>query len=184
MAVDEIVKVVEVSTKFLGILIWPGILLFVLIRFGPALCDFFSSLAEFSFKEAGFEASAKRRQAEATAALVAATVARPAEGATPGATAEEAKAVAELVAEAVTPHIIRRAGKSVVLWVDDRPSNNMHERQTLEALGVNFVLSTSTEDALKKLKHQRFDAIISDMGRTPHSKESPSLYYLCRFTCS
>lgn len=175
MTVDEVVKVVEASTKFLGILMWPGILLFVLIRFGPALHDFFSSLAEFSFKGAGFEASAKRRQAEATAALVAATVARPAEGATPEATAEEAKAAAELVAETVTARVIRRAGKSFVLWVDDRPNNNMHERHALEALGVNFILSTSTKDALEKLKHQRFDAIISDMGRTSDSQAGYTL---------
>jgi len=37
----------------------------------------------------------------------------------------------------------------------------------MEALGVNFVLSTSTEDALEKSNHRTFDAIISDMGRPP-----------------
>jgi CheY-like chemotaxis protein len=54
-----------------------------------------------------------------------------------------------------------------VLWVDDNPDNNIYERQSLEALGVRFVLSTSTDDALNKVKNQRFDAIISDMGRPP-----------------
>lgn len=179
MAIDEIVKVVEASTKLLGTLIWPGILLFVLICFGQALRDFLSSLGELSFKGAGFEASAKRKQ-EATAALVAATVARPEEGATPESTAQEVKAAAELVAEAVTPRVIRRAGKSVVLWVDDQPSNNVRERQALEALGVNFVLSTSTEDALEKLKHQRFDVVISDMGRHPDSQAGYTLLDMLR----
>jgi CheY-like chemotaxis protein len=63
--------------------------------------------------------------------------------------------------------MIRRAGRATVLWVDDRPSNNIHERQALEALGVTFVLATSTNEALEKVKSQSFDVIISDMGRPP-----------------
>jgi CheY-like chemotaxis protein len=54
-----------------------------------------------------------------------------------------------------------------VLWVDDRPSNNLHERQALEAVGITFVPAVSTEEALEKIKRQPFDAIISDMGRPP-----------------
>jgi len=164
---DEIVRLIDSITKLMGVLAWPALLLFVLIRFGPAVREFFSSLGEFSLKGAGFEASAKRKQAEAAAALVAATVARPEEGATPEATAREARAVAQVVAEVATPRVIKRAGESTVLWVDDRPSNNIYERQALEALGISFVISTSTEDALEKIARQSFDAIISDMGRPP-----------------
>lgn len=51
--------------------------------------------------------------------------------------------------------------------MDDKPSNNEHERQALEAVGVSFVLATSTDEALEKLKRQSFDAIISDMARPP-----------------
>ena len=54
-----------------------------------------------------------------------------------------------------------------MLWVDDRPNNNINERQSLEALGVSFVLATSTDEAIDKIKRQSFDAIISDMGRPP-----------------
>jgi CheY-like chemotaxis protein len=61
------------------------------------------------------------------------------------------------------------------LWVDDFPNNNIYERQALEALGVNFVLATSTEEALKKISRQRFDAIISDMGRPPDSRAGYTL---------
>ncbi|BDI15963.1 hypothetical protein ANSO36C_17650 [Nostoc cf. commune SO-36] len=57
------------------------------------------------------------------------------------------------------------AESSTVLWVDDRPKNNIHERLALEALGINFVLAVSTEEALEKLNKHKFDAIISDMGR-------------------
>lgn len=50
-----------------------------------------------------------------------------------------------------------------------------YERQALEALGVRFALSTSTEDALEQLRYQAFDAIISDMGRPPDSQAGYTL---------
>jgi CheY-like chemotaxis protein len=167
MTIDDGVRLLEAATKLFGVLVWPAVLVFVLVRFGPALREFVASLGEFSLKGAGFEASAKRKQAEAAAALTAAAVSRPEPGATPEATAREARAAFDVVAEVATPRVIRRAGKSTVLWVDDRPSNNVHEREALEALGVSFVRATSTDLALEKLKRQSFDAIISDMGRPP-----------------
>ena len=174
MSIDNFVRVVEAITKLVGVLIWPAMLVFIVIRFGPALTDFFLNLGEFSLKAAGIEATAKVK-AEAVAALTAAAASRPEAAASPEATAKEAKAVARVVSETVTASVIRRAGKSTVLWVDDRPGNNVHERQALEALGVNFVLSKSTEDALEKLKRQSFDAIISDMGRPPDSQAGYTL---------
>jgi len=119
------------------------------------------------YKGAGFEASGKRKQAEAAAALAAASVARPENGIVPQTAARDAREAVEVVADLVTPRVIRRAGRSAVLWVDDRPANNIHERQALEALGVTFVIALSTDEAIEKLKAQSFDAIISDMGRPP-----------------
>jgi CheY-like chemotaxis protein len=175
MTIDDAVKLLDGLTKLLAVLVWPAILAFVLVRFRASLTDFMTSLSEFSLKGGGFEASAKRRQAEAAAALGAAAVARPTAGATPENISQEARAAAELVTEVVTPRVIRRAGKSTVLWVDDRPSNNAHERQALEAVGITFVLATSTEEALEKVKRQSFDAIISDMGRPPDSQAGYTL---------
>ena len=42
-------------------------------------------------------------------------------------------------------------------------------------MGIRIVLSTSTEDALGKLKLEHFDAIISDMGRPPDAKAGYTL---------
>jgi CheY-like chemotaxis protein len=165
MTVEESANLIDAVTKLLGVLVWPAIVLFVLVRFGPALREFFASLGEFSLKGAGFEASARRKQAEAAGALAAAAVSRREAGATPEATAQEAKHAVEIVTEATTSRALRRAAKSTVLWVDDRPDNNVHERQALEALDVNFVLSTSTDDALDEINRRSFDVIISDMGR-------------------
>jgi CheY-like chemotaxis protein len=175
MSVDEFVKLTEALSKLLGVLVWPALLAFVLVRFGPALKEFFSSLGEFTFKGGGFEATAKRKQAEAAAALVAASVARPDANTTPESAAREAKEAAAVVAESVNPRVIRRASEATALWVDDRPSNNIFERQSLEALGVSFVLATSTEEALDRLSKQKFDVIISDMSRPQDARAGYTL---------
>jgi CheY-like chemotaxis protein len=167
VSVDDIVKLLDAITKLLNVLIWPALLLFILIRFGSDLRDFFSSLGELSLKGAGFEASLKRKQAEVAAALAAAAASRSDGDTNRESAAKEAKIAADVVSEVVTPRAIRRASRSTVLWVDDRPDNNIYERQALEALGVNFVLATSTDEALRRISRQRFDAIISDMGRSP-----------------
>lgn len=175
MSVDDIVKLFDAITKLLNVLIWPAIILFILIRFGRELRDFFSSLGKLSLKGAGFEASLKRKQAEVVAALSAAAASKPDGDKTRESVATEAMIAADVVADFVTPRTIRRASRSTVLWVDDNPNNNSYERQALEALGVSFVLAISTDEALKKISRQRFDAIISDMGRPPDSRAGYTL---------
>jgi CheY-like chemotaxis protein len=105
---------------------------------------------------------------------VAATISRPEEGATPASAANAAKEATQAVGE-VNARTLRRIEGSQVLWVDDRPDNNNYERQALEALGVKFVISTSTDDALSKLMTRHFDAIISDMGRPPDARAGYTL---------
>lgn len=165
MSVDPIVKVLDAIARLLDVLIWPAVLLFIVVRFGRDIRELFASLGELSLKGAGFEASLKRKQAEVVAALAAAAASRPDNESTRESVVKQTKNAATVVAEVVTPHAIRRVNRSTVLWVDDRPDNNVYERQALETLGVGFVLASSTEEALEKLTQQRFDAIISDMGR-------------------
>jgi CheY-like chemotaxis protein len=52
-----------------------------------------------------------------------------------------------------------------VLWVDDNPDNNRYEREALARLGVQFVIATSTNEALQQLGSQTFNAIITDFAR-------------------
>jgi CheY-like chemotaxis protein len=52
-----------------------------------------------------------------------------------------------------------------LLWVDDRPLNNVYERNIMERLGATLALATSTDGALEKVHQGRYDVIISDMGR-------------------
>ena len=65
--------------------------------------------------------------------------------------------------------------KNRVLWVDDRPENNVYERQAFEAQGIEFSLALSTDEALALLKANKFAAIISDMGRKEGPQEGYSL---------
>ena len=175
MSIDELVRLIEALSKLLGVLVWPALLAFVLVRFGSPLREFFSSLGELSLKAGGFEATAKRKQAEATAALIAASVARPDAQTTPESAARNAHEAAAVVTESVNAQVIRRASRATALWVDDRPNNNIFERQSLEALGLSFVLATSTDEALDLIAQQKFDVIISDMGRPPDPRAGYTL---------
>lgn len=175
MNVDDVVRLVDALTKLVGALAWPTLIAFLLVRFAPGMRNFIENLGELSLKGAGFEASAKRQQTEAAAALAAASAARPEGGSTPANAGAQAREAAELVAAVVTPTVLRKAEHAKVLWVDDNPDNNIYERQSLEALGISFVLATSTEEALKLLKGQRFSVVISDMGRPPDPKAGYTL---------
>jgi CheY-like chemotaxis protein len=58
-----------------------------------------------------------------------------------------------------------------ILWVDDRPENNIYARQAFEGMGLRFALALSTDDAFERLGHTKFAAIISDMGRREGPRE-------------
>ncbi|WMN10732.1 response regulator [Marivirga salinae] len=61
--------------------------------------------------------------------------------------------------------------KNKVLWVDDRPENNVYERKAFESQGIEFSLAQSTNEAMENLKNNKYAAIISDMGRKEGSQE-------------
>lgn len=174
MDVDNAAKLVEATAKLIGVVVWPVAIGYILFRFGSNIGDFIYNLGEVTLKGGGFEASLKRRQNEAGTALVAATISRPEDGATPISTANAAKEAAQAVGE-ISARTLRRIEGSQVLWVDDRPNNNNYERHALEALGVRFSISTSTDDALSQLQTRHFDAVISDMGRPPDSRAGYTL---------
>ncbi|MGD0952746.1 MAG: response regulator [Methanotrichaceae archaeon] len=60
-----------------------------------------------------------------------------------------------------------------LLWVDDNPINNAILMHELNKKGINITIAQSTEEALSKVnsksKQEKFDAIITDMGRTDES---------------
>lgn len=67
---------------------------------------------------------------------------------------------------------LKRKGVSKeILWVDDRPENNVYERKMLERYGVEFSLALNTRQALEALNNKDFALIISDMGRKEGERE-------------
>ena len=118
---------------------------------------------------------ASQESYQAAISLGAATAKWAAEGARPDEIERVTKAAAQSIARATAPRRERDETTKTVLWVDDRPDNNIFERQALESFGLRFVLSLSTDDALAKVEQISFDAIISDMGRPPDSRAGYTL---------
>jgi CheY-like chemotaxis protein len=65
-----------------------------------------------------------------------------------------------------------------VLWVDDRPDRNTHERAAIEALGINVTTARWNEQAKPLVKHGAYDLVISDIER---QNEAGSGTDLCDF---
>lgn len=75
---------------------------------------------------------------------------------TPEALTEAARGAAGSVLEGIksTERTVDRAAHAwqrQILWVDDRPDNNVYERNALESMGVEFTLALSTQQALENL---------------------------------
>lgn len=70
--------------------------------------------------------------------------------------------------------LLKSKKKNRVLWVDDRPENNVHVRRTLEQFGVEVLVALSTNQAMTLLETYDISLIISDMGR----KEGPEEGYV------
>jgi CheY-like chemotaxis protein len=61
-----------------------------------------------------------------------------------------------------------------ILWVDDYPSNNAIQIDKLRGDGWSIELATSTSQALEMLKVQKYDLIITDMGRKEGGERRPT----------
>jgi CheY-like chemotaxis protein len=170
VSTDQTTRLISAVAQLIGVLVWPAVALFFLVWFRHALGSFLGNLGELSVKApGGLEATARIR--EAAAALGVAAAARASSDGTPGPVADPRE-----IADALpSPREQRRLDGSRVLWVDDRPGNNVFERQALEALGIQVDISTSTEDALEKIVRRSYDLIISDMGRPPDSRAGYTL---------
>jgi hypothetical protein len=73
---DTTAKILDATAKLLGVLVWPAVIGYILVRFGSKIGDLISSLSEVTLEVLGVKAILKRRQSEATAALVAASTSK------------------------------------------------------------------------------------------------------------
>lgn len=73
--------------------------------------------------------------------------------------------------------LIDRVAAVRVLWVDDRPDNNLRERAMLAGLQIEVVTARSTDEALVRLQAdaragEPFDLVLSDWSRPPEGGQA------------
>ena len=68
------------------------------------------------------------------------------------------------------------SGRSV-LWVDDKPMNNVYEASIFKRFGASIVSVRSTEEALAFLNRDSYDLIISDVHRVENGRSNPNAGY-------
>jgi len=72
----------------------------------------------------------------------------------------------------IGPKLQNSKHKKTILWVDDRPENNVLPRKVFEQYGIDIVIALSTEQALLYFSNMdSITLIISDMGRKEGSTE-------------
>jgi CheY-like chemotaxis protein len=171
---DEWINLLKAVGGILGVLVWPALILFLVLRYHEGIGGFFKGIKGFTFKGPGFEATAVR-DAEFYTLVGAAETKREA-GIGASDTKVDPRAVVSALSDTVSnPRAQRSFVGAHVLWVDDMPDNNVYEREALEALGIRVTNSISTEDALKRWRTQHFNLIISDMSRPPDDRAGYTL---------
>ena len=178
MSANDTAQLLDSLSGLIGTLIWPALVLFLVLRFrgqiGEAATELRETMRtrEFSVKAgpSGIELSAGARAA--TALLQEAEASKPG-GADPERVRAAVSSAVEAISAESTAH--QPAPRRRILWVDDRPANNRLERRAFEELGVEVRVATSTDEALEILSHDRFDVVISDMGRPPDDRAGYTL---------
>ena len=144
-------------------LAWPIVVLVIAFRFRELLVLLFQR-DQLTFKVAGMEisvAEATEQVGRSVSDLQERIAKLEARGAGAEGTVEGETAAAPRVAE------------GSILWVDDYPSNNAFIIDRLEREGVRVRKELSTDAAMVALKEDRFDVVISDLGRVERGHENP-----------
>ena len=134
---EGVSHLIDALAHFVGVCAWPLIGLVVLFKFYTPIVRALEKVTDLRVKAPDLDISAK---IEAAAALGAAAASRDD-------AAEDKDQIAAKIVDIVDLPIKKRT--KIILWVDDRPQNNAYERSALGAIGVRFVLSRSTDDALR-----------------------------------
>lgn len=151
-----------ISWSFVALIVvtlWPLAVLVLLIYFGSLIKNFLKDIQELSFGMGFMNFTTKKAQGKAVFLE------------TPKAKVKGTPSAGQIDEK----YKVRAVEGSHILWVDDRPSNNIGERGTFERMGIQFTISTSTKDALEKVQLDDYDAIISDMGRPSDNRAGYTL---------
>lgn len=88
---------------------------------------------------------------------------------------EQVKKLPEI--QTATPNTVPALTNYSILWVDDKPMNNVYESSVLKRLGVSIVSARSTQEALAFLERDSYDLIISDVHRVEDGRSNRNAGY-------
>ncbi|MFD5208631.1 response regulator [Streptomyces anulatus] len=142
--------VAELILKYVEALVWPSVVLIFLYRFRRGIGDL---------------------------------IARTRSLATPAGSIEFTERAGELLDDAATEQeervpttarrgVLRRLERSAeslqggkILWVDDRPRNNVALVRLFESMGMQVDLALSTEEGLERLEVRNYHIVLTDLER-------------------
>ena len=81
------------------------------------------------------------------------------------------KRFSELLKDSSNKPVEDDSQAKTILWVDDRPENNVYGREIFENNGIEVIPALSTKQALDILSIKTVSVIISDMGRKEGQRE-------------
>ena len=175
--IDALLKLVEILTA------WPVILLFTIFLFRKQISVFLPELGQ-RLKKAEIGGS-KFEFSEIQKAAVSALPEviekgleeykdKPEQLA--GYVREQVKKLPEFQTTEQTTTSPSISGHSI-LWVDDKPMNNVYEASVLKRLGASILFARSTDEALAFINRDNFDLIISDVHRDENGQSNPNAGY-------
>ena len=153
-------------------LVWPALILFIVFSFKFPIGTFFGKIDQLIFKgPGGVEISAKFQEIVANigAAEASKRAAQP-EGVnapSPQNIPIPTDVLRHTLVQLASPTVAERIRGARVLWVDDKPTSNFYETESLKSLGVAVDSAASTEDAEDLLRRREYDLIITDLKRGP-----------------
>lgn len=167
--IDNAVKIIDAVSRFFAGIGWPLVCIVGILWLAPALRDLITRIDTLSGEGAGIKFNITAQQRDAANQIVAAKIdqskTQNASPQSPAAVASQYNALLKDALETTSKIQVAHTSGKRLLWVDDHPTNNIYEKQSLTALGIAITGATNTEEALGILKNQRFDVIISDMAR-------------------
>lgn len=163
MSVDSFTQVVGAVSDLLGTILWPMVAVIVVTRLLPDIRKMLNR-GGFNFKAPGVELSVEKAS-EAAAALGAAAKSKGADTASPSQVAAAISGASRSRLSGMRPYHI--------LWVDDHPENNEYESQAMSALGFRVDIARSTKEAMRRIRADSYDLVISDLGRQSADEDDP-----------
>ena len=154
MDADIVIELIKIIPSLLGFIL---VLIILVVFYKPIRYELFPRMG--SVKAFGIEASFVEK--------VKTNVEKTTEKRTPGDIDRIASSVVAQRAGRLAPLI----NGCRILWIDDNPSNNDLEIETLESLGVVVDTAVSSEEASRILGRRNYDLIISDILREGKSSE-------------